>query len=145
MSAREPFTSWWGREGMKVSLATQLILCLRGPTAWRWPFVRCWSSLVPSSTCLCASRSVFHADACLYLEPTEEVCLQSSILRALGLCQETRVWVCAHRLMHNVLREESPYAHEVPPPPACLPGRVSIVFRVCFWSWAPQTSHEGTR
>lgn len=30
MSAREPFTSWWGREGMKDSLATQLMLCFRG-------------------------------------------------------------------------------------------------------------------
>ena len=77
---------------------------------------------VPSSTCLCASRFLFHADTRLYLESTEEACLHSSSLQALGLCQETRVWVCAHRLMHNVLREESPCPHEVPAPRVFLVG-----------------------
>lgn len=117
---------------MKDSLATQLMLCLWGPTAWRWPSVRFWSSLVPSSSSLSAARSLFRADVCLYLESTEEVCLRSSSLQALGLCQETRLWVCAHRLMCDVLREESPYAREGSP--TCLPGGLGIVSRVRFWS-----------
>lgn len=134
MSAREPFTSCWGREGTKDGLATLLMLCLWGPQPGGGP----------------RQMLVLGLRICFLLPPlsrrllvfTEEVCLHSTSLHAPAFAKRLGSgFVLTHRLMQCLEREGSLHMHvRSPRPPSSWWGGHSLQ-GLCL---ELDSSHKGT-